>query len=116
MAEEKRQFNNFELEEIKKIILLKRQKAQELLEELKSRSEEIELRPVSFKIQKEGSKDKQELIEEQIRQLSFIGCLDFALMRMNNNHFGYCSKCGNLMSFERLKAVPHATKCCSCKI
>ena len=49
------------------------------------------------------------------RESSFLNYLDLALQRIDDTSFGVCSKCGELMSKERLMEVPHATKCFDCK-
>jgi len=54
------------------------------------------------------------------RQGKFIGKLNSALVRIENRTYGFCTKrdcpCGGrLMSKERLRATPHATKCTASK-
>ena len=49
------------------------------------------------------------------RESSFLNYLDLALQRIDDTSFGVCSKCGELISKERLMEVPHATKCFDCK-
>lgn len=44
------------------------------------------------------------------RQQKFIRDLEYALVRIKNKTYGVCSATGTLISKERLKLVPHATK------
>lgn len=44
------------------------------------------------------------------RQQKFIRDLEYALVRIKNKTYGICSATGTLISKERLKLVPHATK------
>jgi len=43
------------------------------------------------------------------RQQKFIQHLQAALIRIENKTYGVCRETGNLISKERLRAVPHAT-------
>jgi RNA polymerase-binding transcription factor DksA len=43
------------------------------------------------------------------RQQQYIDHLEKALIRIENKIYGVCRETGNLISKERLKAVPHAT-------
>ena len=49
------------------------------------------------------------------RESSFLNYLDLALQRIDDTSYGVCSKCGELISKERLMEGPHATKCFDCK-
>lgn len=44
------------------------------------------------------------------RQQKFVRELEHALIRIRNKTYGVCSITGHLISKERLKLVPHATK------
>jgi len=43
------------------------------------------------------------------RQIKFVRNLEKALIRIENKTYGICRKTGNLISKDRLRAVPHAT-------
>ena len=49
------------------------------------------------------------------RESSFLNYLDKALQRIEDDIYGVCGECDNLISKERLIEVPHATKCFDCK-
>ena len=49
------------------------------------------------------------------RESSFLNYLDKAIQRIDDNTYGSCVECSNLISKERLAEVPHATKCFECK-
>ncbi len=53
------------------------------------------------------SKEQNALLAS--RQEKFIRDLKNALIRIKNKTYGVCRVTGNLISKERLKAVPHAT-------
>lgn len=50
------------------------------------------------------------------REGKFLKHLDEALNRIENGTYeGNCQVCGETIDFERLKLVPHASKCVNCK-
>ena len=112
----KTKYSDQELEEFKKIILKKIEKAQKDYDILKStitQSESNDTQDTSptFKVLEEGAStlSKEESGRLAQRQLKFIQHLQAALIRIENKTYGICRKTGELISKERLKAVPHAT-------
>lgn len=65
----------------------------------------------TFKVLEEGSEvlSKEENAQLAVRQKKFIQHLENALLRIANGSYGICRVTGNLISKERLRAVPHAT-------
>ena len=65
----------------------------------------------SFKVLEEGNmvNSKEENAQMAARQQKFIRNLENALIRIKNKTYGVCRETGNLISKERLRAVPHAT-------
>jgi len=65
----------------------------------------------TFKVLEEGSEvlSKEENAQLAVRQKKFIQHLENALLRIKNGSYGICRATGNLISKERLRAVPHAT-------
>jgi len=65
----------------------------------------------TFKVLEEGSEvlSKEENAQLAVRQKKFIQHLENALLRIENGTYGVCRVTGNLISKERLRAVPHAT-------
>jgi len=65
----------------------------------------------TFKVLEEGAAtlSKEESGKLAQRQLKFIQHLQAALVRVENKTYGICRETGNLISKERLRAVPHAT-------
>jgi len=55
------------------------------------------------------SADKERLNQLAGRQKKYIQHLENAKLRIQNGVYGICRETGNLISEERLKAVPHAT-------
>jgi len=53
--------------------------------------------------------EKENLNQLAARQQKFINNLDNALVRIKNGTYGICRETGNLISKERLMAVPHTT-------
>lgn len=109
-------YSDEELEEFKAIILEKLEKAKndlKLLTEAYTNSGDNGVNDTSptFKVLEEG---QQVLSKEENRQLAarqerFIKNLEAALVRIENKTYGICRATGNLISKERLRAVPHAT-------
>ena len=109
-------YSKKELQEFKKIILIKIKNAQEDLKILRAATSNdsdngTEDTSPSFKAFEEGSStlSKEENVKLAERQAKFIRNLKNALIRIENKTYGICRETGNLISPERLKLVPHAT-------
>tara|TARA_B100001142_G_scaffold329115_1_gene391297 strand:- start:10735 stop:11109 length:375 start_codon:yes stop_codon:yes gene_type:complete len=112
----KNAYTNKELEEFKKLILEKIDRAEEDLSLLKSAyandaDNGTEDTSPTFKAFEEGSTtlSKEENMKLAMRQEKFINNLKNALIRIQNKSYGVCRLTGKLISKERLKLVPHAT-------
>ena len=113
---EKTTYTKDELEEFKKIILVKIESAQDDLNILRSATANdsdngTEDTSPTFKQFEEGSStlSKEENINLAERQAKFIRNLNNALVRIENSTYGICRVTGKLIAKERLKLVPHAT-------
>ena len=114
--EEKTKYNEEELQEFKKIIVDKLDKAREDFEVLRqsidnSSGNDTQDTSPTFKVLEEGASvlSKEEASRLAMRQQKFIQHLEAALVRIENKTYGVCRETGKLISKERLKAVPHAT-------
>ncbi|RLD32519.1 MAG: TraR/DksA family transcriptional regulator [Bacteroidetes bacterium] len=121
MADKKR-YSDKELEEFRLLILGKIEKAQVDYNLLRSTisheaSNDTEDTSPTFKVLEEGAAtlSKEEAGKLAQRQYKFIQHLEAALIRIKNKTYGVCRETGNLISKERLKAVPHATLCIEAK-
>lgn len=56
-----------------------------------------------------GTRQNEQLSQLAARQRKHLQHLENALHRIKNKVYGICRATGNLISKERLKAVPHAT-------
>ncbi|MCU4177479.1 TraR/DksA family transcriptional regulator [Carboxylicivirga sp. N1Y90] len=115
MAERTR-YSDEELQEFKKIILSKLDKAKkdyELLRHTITHSDGNDTQDTSptFKVLEEGAAvlSKEEAGKLAQRQQKFIQHLQAALVRIENKTYGVCRVTGKLIPAERLRAVPHAT-------
>ncbi|MRT92361.1 TraR/DksA C4-type zinc finger protein [Ancylomarina sp. 16SWW S1-10-2] len=113
---EKKRYTDEELEEFKVLITQKLAKAKKDYETLKavisnSTGNDTEDTSPTFKVLEEGAStlSKEEAGRLAQRQSKFIGHLESALVRVKNKNYGICRETGNLISKERLRAVPHAT-------
>ncbi|PID36884.1 MAG: dimethylmenaquinone methyltransferase [Rhodobacterales bacterium] len=89
------------------------------LKELDARLHEIE-----DELDSHQSRDWEELAveregDEVLEQMGATGQdeivrIKAALQRMDEGEFGYCAKCGDEISAERLEAVPHTPFCRTC--
>jgi len=112
----KTRFNKEELQEFKDIILKKLEKAREDYELLRKTisnqdgNDTMDTSP-TFKVLEEGAAvlSKEESGKLAQRQQKFIQHLEAALIRIENRTYGVCRETGNLISKQRLRAVPHAT-------
>jgi len=114
--EEKTRYTDAELEEFRKIILDKLDKAQKDYEMLRNGLTNLDGNDVmdtspTFKVLEEGAAtlSKEESGRLAQRQMKFIQHLQAALIRIENKTYGVCRETGKLIPKERLRAVPHAT-------
>lgn len=112
----KTRYTDEELEEFRKIILDKLEKARrdlKMLTEAFANSNEHDISDTSptFKVLEEGYQvnSKEENSKLAARQDKFITALENALIRIENKTYGICRVTGKLISKERLRIVPHAT-------
>ncbi len=109
-------YSDQELEEFRVLILEKLRKANEDYDMLRSalsiaaNNEALDTSP-TFKLMEEGTTTftKEEAHRLAQRQLKFIDHLERALQRIDLKTYGICRVTGQLISKERLRAVPHAT-------
>ncbi|NAW51696.1 TraR/DksA family transcriptional regulator [Elizabethkingia argentiflava] len=116
MADERTRYSDAELEEFKKIIEEKIEKAERdlsLIREsfINDQNNGTDDTSPTFKAFEEGAEtlSKEQNAILAARQEKFIYDLKNALIRIRNKTYGVCRVTGNLISKDRLKAVPHAT-------
>lgn len=118
---EKNRYSDAELQDFKTLILEKREAAAKIYNDCRTAlshgdSNDVQDTSPTFKTLEEGAStlSKEELGRTAERQFKYIGYLNNALLRIENKSYGrcYCPRCnGKLMSKERLRSTPHATKC-----
>jgi len=117
MSEQKKnRYSDEELEEFRQIIDEKLEKARQeydhLLEAVQNPNEHgVEDHYPSSNMFEEtnAASDKEYMSQLAERQRKFIKNLEDALVRIENKTYGICRVTGELISKERLKAVPHTT-------
>ncbi|MEC7068522.1 MAG: TraR/DksA C4-type zinc finger protein [Bacteroidota bacterium] len=117
MAKEKKaRYSDQELENFRKLIEEKIEKAQEDLELLRSAymndgNNGTDDTSPTFKAFEEGSEtmSKEANTQLAIRQEKFIRYLKNAMIRIENKTYGICRVTGKLINKKRLLLVPHAT-------
>ena len=117
MAKEKKaRYSDQELENFRKLIEEKIDKAQEDLELLRSAymndgNNGTDDTSPTFKAFEEGSEtmSKEANTQLAIRQEKFIRDLKNAMIRIENKTYGICRVTGKLINKKRLLLVPHAT-------
>ena len=109
-------YSDEDLKEFKILILDKIEKAKKDYETLKNvltntDGNDTQDTSPTFKVLEEGANvlSKEETGKLAQRQLKFIQHLQAALVRVENKTYGICRETGELISKERLRAVPHAT-------
>ena len=122
MAQGKKEWNKKELDEFKDLIIIKRKKVLEELEESKKRTDEARnnnsINAIYSSHMADASTDQQEMEKNYYwmdRDKKFIQYLNRALEMIEDGTFGICSTCGVLISKERLEEVPHTSSCFDCK-
>ena len=124
MAKEKKaRYSDQELENFRKLIEEKIEKAQEDLELLRSAymndgNNGTDDTSPTFKAFEEGSEtmSKEANTQLAIRQEKFIRDLKNAMIRIENKTYGICRVTGKLINKKRLLLVPHATLSIEAKI
>jgi RNA polymerase-binding transcription factor DksA len=112
----KTRYSDEELAEFKQLIMEKLDQAQRDYDLLKSTlshsdgNDTLDTSP-TFKVLEEGAMvlSREETGKLAQRQEKFIQHLKAALIRIENKTYGICRETGQLISKERLRAVPHAT-------
>lgn len=111
---EKTRYSEDELKEFEEIILEKLDKAKSELNFIKSSLNKTSETGIgntfgTVKTLEDGAEtaEKESLNQLAARQQKFILNLEKALIRIKNGTYGICIDSGNLISKERLKAVPH---------
>jgi len=109
-----RRYSDEDLEEFDIMINEKLEEARKQLVDLKNQLKELnnsgdENRAGTFD---DGASNwqREHLSKLASRQQKFVRNLEYALVRIKNKTYGVCSITGVLISKERLKLVPHATK------
>ena len=122
MAQVKKRWNKKELDEFKDLIIIKRNKAIEEVEESKKRTDDARnnnsVNAIYSSHMADASTDQQEMEKNYYwmdRDKKFIQYLNRALEMIEDGTFGICMKCGILIGKERLEEVPHTSSCFDCK-
>jgi len=108
----KTRYSDKELDEFQQLIDSKLQKSRIILEEyLQQISEHGESEDARVRGLDDASSTSQNerLYSMATRQRKYIQHLENAQLRIKNKTYGICRETGELISKERLKAVPHAT-------
>ena len=118
----KKSWSAAELKEFKTIIVAKRNKVIEDLEESKKRADDARnnnsVNAIYSSHMADASSDQQEMEKSYYwmdRENKFLQYLNRALEMIEEGSFGMCKKCGELINKERLEEVPHTSKCFKCK-
>lgn len=109
---QKTRYSDQELEEFRVLIESKLQDARNQLNYYKAQIQEIAENPdtkVRGLDDGTGTMESEELFNMAARQQKLIKHLENALIRIQNKVYGICRQTGNLISKDRLRAVPHAT-------
>ena len=122
MIHHKKKWTKKELEDFKSLILEKRIKVMEELEESRKRAEKARdnnsVNAIYSSHMADASTDQEEMEKSYYwmdRKNKFLQYLNRSLEMIKTGAFGICATCGELISRERLEEVPHTSKCFNCK-
>ena len=111
-----------ELEDFKSLILEKRSKVMDELEESRKRADEARdnnsVNAIYSSHMADASTDQEEMEKSYYwmdRENKFLQYLNRALEMIEEGTFGICTTCTELISKERLEEVPHTSMCFNCK-
>ena len=111
-TENRTRYSDQELEEFRLLIEEKLERAREQLAYYKTEMASMADSP-DAKIRGlddgTGTMESEELYNMAARQQKLIQHLENALIRIRNKVYGICRETGQLISKDRLRAVPHAT-------
>ena len=118
----KKKWTTRELKNFKSLILDKRIKVIEELDESRKRAGEARdnnsVNAIYSSHMADASTDQEEMEKSYYwmdRENKFLQYLNRALEMIGEGTFGICTTCNNLISKERLEEVPHTSKCFNCK-
>lgn len=109
---QKTRYSDQELEEFRQLIEKKLKRARNQLDFYQNQLRDIaDNSDTKVKALDDGSGtlESEELYNMAARQQKLIQHLENALIRIHNKVYGICRETGQLISKERLRAVPHAT-------
>lgn len=112
MPRKKTRYTKRELAEFDKLLDKKLEKARQQLEYyLKQMAEQADNPDAKIRGLDDGigTAENERVNTMAARQRKLIQHLENAKMRIKNNAYGICRETGELISKERLRAVPHAT-------
>lgn len=116
--------NKRDREFFRKLILEKREKLMKELGYLENtvltattKESSGDLSSYSFHMADQGTdaEEREKAFLLASREGRYVYHLNEALRRLDDGTYGKCAVCGCQIKKERLKAVPHATKCITCK-
>ncbi|MDH5474920.1 MAG: TraR/DksA family transcriptional regulator [Cyclobacteriaceae bacterium] len=121
--EEKTRYSDAELKEFEALILDKIEKAKNELDILKktlnkSGDSGTDSTATGSKVLEDGADtaEREAISQLASRQQKFMINLENALVRIKNGTYGICKDTGELISKDRLRAVPHTTQCIEAKL
>jgi len=113
-GERKTPFSDEELEHFKELLLQRRREAKDEIEQMREQIEEAKEQAgdntaygVHMADAGTDAMEREKLHLMIARQQKYIGYLDRALERIENETYGVCRVTGKPISKERLEAVPH---------
>ena len=122
VAPNKHKWTSKELDKFKTLILGKRDKVVEELEESRKRADEARdnnsVNAIYSSHMADASTDQEEMEKSYYwmdRDNKFLQYLNRSLDMIKEGTFGICTTCGELISKERLEEVPHTSMCFNCK-
>ena len=118
----KKKWSDKDLKKFKESILEKKKKALSDLSDMKERTDNLidqsSANSIYSSHMADAGSDHQEMENAYYmmqREDSFLKYLDKALAMIDDNTFGICVLCEELIPKERLMEVPHSNKCVTCK-
>jgi RNA polymerase-binding protein DksA len=112
-----------ELDRLRKLLLEKRKSIFEELEAMNTKMGKTikdstgDLSSYSYHMADQGTDAMEREMTFMLSSKTgrFLYHIDEALRRIDRGDYGKCVGCGKNISFDRLKAVPHARLCINCK-
>lgn len=101
---------------IKTILIKRKEQLQHELEQIKEAAAPVDLKdPIGRLSRMDAIQQQQIVLNSKKSLLLSLELIESAMKRLKNDEYGYCLKCEEEISSQRLKARPEVSFCINCQ-